>query len=394
MQNSLTSRAAALAGFGASSSVTEELLRYNENRFDHSKSHELGWPLHDEEFVETWEQYAREVKEAGSIDVLSRYLVQLRFPIHTGISKDPGYLSATRNGADPGTVPIATGLKLIAPQEVQVAIHPTSAGRIPIILAARREDFISLVQALTRRNEPDEIPASMGACMVAGYNNWHRISLLRKTWRAAGSSGDWSSEFQRIRTNKELYQDRFIILSSDEYSGVPASDLGLPEAQWRQLSVVIRREHECTHYFTRRVFSSMRNNLIDELLADYMGIRTAFGEFRGEWLLRFMGLENFPRYRDGGRLQNYGGNPSLSTEAFYLLQRLVKEAAENLEQFDRCHGNQFHDSESRPALLMCLTSLTLDELASTRALVLLEQLLVCADKAAWKVSAHMEQGVC
>ena len=60
-----------------------------------------------------------------------------------------------------------------------------------------------------------------------------------------------------------------------------------------------------------------------------------WGHYRADWFLRFMGLESFPDYRTGGRLENYQDESLLSIGAFKILQRLVKVAAENLEYFDR-----------------------------------------------------------
>lgn len=68
--------------------------------------------------------------------------------------------------------------------------------------------------------------------------------------------------------------------------------MNLSQAEWRRLSITIRLEHECTHYFTYRVLGSMRNNLLDELIADYQGIVSAIGKYRADWFLRFMGLES------------------------------------------------------------------------------------------------------
>jgi hypothetical protein len=159
-------------------------------------------------------------------------------------------------------------------------------------------------------------------------------------------------------------------LSDGSYSNVSASDMGLSEAEWRRVSLAIRRDHEAAHYFTRRVFASMRNNLIDELIADYMGIVAAAGHFRANWFLRFMGLESFPTYRQGGRLQNYRGQPSLSEGAFKVLQALVKSAAENLERFDANHASELIE---RASMLIALTYLTLEEIASEEAEVRLQQ---------------------
>lgn len=354
-----------LASFGATADVAEELLHYTDNRFDHSAIHAYSFPCPDEPFVAAWEQYARETDRAGSLALLSRYLVQLRFPIQSGISQTPDYIDATRRGIDYGKFDTDGQRALLAPQRCRIVIHPTAAGHIPLLIAEDRADFVALVQALTYRNEPASVSESMGACMVAGYNNWHRISLLRAQFEASATDGaTWAEEFQKLKTQKHLYQDRFIILSNGPYSAVQASALGLDGEDWQKISLVIRREHECTHYFTRRVFSSMRNNLLDEIIADYCGIALATGRFRGDWLLRFLGLESVSAYREGGRLQNYRGDPPLSDPAFAMMQKLIVAAAENLEDFDRNHVPQFAHLRLQPALLMMLTALTIEEMAS------------------------------
>jgi len=173
--------------------------------------------------------------------------------------------------------------------------------------------------------------------------------------------------------HKELYQDCFILLSPGPYSGVAARDMGLPANRWRQISVTIRLEHECTHYLTRRLFAAMRNNALDELLADYRGIVAGNGRYRADWFLRFLGLEAFPAYREGGRLQNYRGDPALSDEAFAVLQGLVKDAASNLEHFDQDHAEELTTIHAQGRLLIGLTRLTLEELASKQADELIQQ---------------------
>ncbi|MEH2229412.1 MAG: hypothetical protein V7K71_07160 [Nostoc sp.] len=118
--------------------------------------------------------------------------------------------------------------------------------------------------------------------------------------------------------------------------------------EWLRLSLIIRLEHECCHYFTRRVFGSMRNNVLDELIADYQGIVAANnGRYRADWFLRFVGLEKFPNYQEGGRLENYRGNPALSDGAFRILQVFVKQAAENLEIFNQNHIEELTTVENQ-----------------------------------------------
>ncbi|HVG09669.1 MAG TPA: hypothetical protein VNM67_18355, partial [Thermoanaerobaculia bacterium] len=299
--------------------IQAELGRYLENPFDLGA---LGpgtvLPLPDEPFVATWERWAAEARQRGAFAVLSENLPQLRFPIREGISKTDAYRDATLRGASPEAS--AAGLELERPEVIELEIHPSPAGRIPVLLVRGRAEFVALVQALGKRNEPSPVPDSQGALMVAGFNNWARIRELRSR-----------GEEITATTPKELYQDRFILLSDGPYSAVPAADLGLGDEEWKELSLAIRRDHECAHYFTRRLFGSMRNHAHDELMADWAGLVAATGRFRADWFLRFLGLEDYPRYRAGGRLEIYRGD--LSDEAFSVLQGLVRVAALNLEAF-------------------------------------------------------------
>jgi hypothetical protein len=212
---------------------------------------------------------------------------------------------------------------------------------------------------------------------VGGYNNWHRVRQYKQQWLDKNphqcTEADWAAEFQRLIKLPELYQDRFILLSRGAYSNVAASDLGLDEPEWLELSLKIRLEHECTHYVTRRWFGSMRNNLLDELIADYRGIVSAIGYYRADWFLHFLGLQSFPVYRQGGRLENYRGDPPLSDGAFKILQVLVKAAAENLEQFEQKYRQQMKTRQEEVQILMALTTLRLEELASEQGVLRLEK---------------------
>ncbi len=369
-------RSTILDKYGASSNEKEELLLYNRNVFDHSDiTSPLKLPHEDELFVSTWERYAEEAFKTSVFHSLKSKLVQLSFPVKEGISKTQDYRSATLSGISVSSLDSATGISLNNPKSLNLIIHQSLAGKIPVLIADNRDDFVTLVRSLSMKNEPGPVPTSMGAIMVSGLNNWDRIHELKKRWEADSTSGFWDDELKRIIPQKELYQDRFIILSSGPYSGVSGKDMGFSEERWKELSLIIRREHECAHYFTRRTFSSMRNNLIDELIADYMGITAADGKFRADWFLRFLGLEDFPVYRVSGRLENYRGKPELSDGAFVILQSMVKSAADNLEQFDADCCKMFAEKERRPLIMISLTHLTLEELASEEACTLLENLV-------------------
>jgi hypothetical protein len=371
--NSLKFCADILADYGASESEILELLTYNHNVFARPLLEQLHQPQ-SESYLATWEQYAKNAATVGAYAALQPHLVQLQFPIMAGISETEDYRAATRKGKSTTQMKTATGLMLFQPEQLQLYIYPTLAGGIPVLVAGNRPDFISLVQALTRRNEPQAIPDSMGACIVAGYNNWHRVRQYQQQWLLENQDhqGDWAAEFQRLIKRPELYQDRFILLSRGAYSNITATDLGLDEQTWLELSGKIRLEHECTHYVTRRWFGSMRNNILDEIIADYRGMMSAIATYRADWFLHFVGLEAFPTYRQGGRLENYRGEPPLSDGAFKVLQRLVKNAAENLEKFEQEYRHAVRTKQEEMAILMALTTLRLEELASEQGVSLIE----------------------
>lgn len=362
-------RAAVLRSHGAAGGELLELLAYTRNAFE-QPAPGIGCevPPFDEPFVAAWERYAVEAERVGVAECLRERLVQLRFPVEAGVSESAAYRAATRRGVvDAASLP-AAGVAFVRPKGLRLLIHPTAAGRVPVIVAEARADFVSLVRALVHRNEPAHVPDSMGACIVAGYNNWGRIAELRARWEREhgchGSAAEWALAFREIALVKELYQDSFILLSSGPYSATPAHELGLDEHEWLERSLVIRLEHECAHYFTRRALGSMRNSLLDELIADYMGITAALGRYRADWFLRFMGLESYPLYRRGGRLENYRGEPPLSDGAFEILQSLVKSAAEQLQRLDAARASPARSLAESARVITALARLGLETLAS------------------------------
>lgn len=333
-------RAATLRRFGAGGDSLRELLDYGAGAIDLHDLQPVRVPREDEPHVAAWRGYCEQAAGEPLLDVLRRALVQLHFPLREGISTSDAYKAATLRGADPDLLPDASGLELQDPAGLQLRLHPTPGGVVPVLVPCGRADFESLVRALTARNEPVDVPPSMGAATVVGYNNWGRVRERRSRWLRDNPGGDWAAEFQRMLAHKELYQDRFLIISDGVYSAVPAAAFELDDESWRRTSITIRTAHEGTHYTMQRLLGTTRNRMHDELIADYAGIVAAIGRYRAEWFLRFVGLEDLPRYREGGRLQNYRGAPPLSDEAFVVLQRVVAAAAVNLETFDATLGRR------------------------------------------------------
>lgn len=375
----LETRAAVLFAHGATLSTAQELLAYGGGPRPPAPAAARSLPLADEPHIAAWAEYEAEAAADGAWPALRRRLVQLRFPVRAGMSQEPAYQAATRRGEAPDG-PDAGGPALAEPGRVGLALHHSPAGAIPVVSAGCRADFALLVQALLHKNEPTPVPAALGGMLVSGYTNWDRVRRLRERWAAEGPADDteagWAEELRlRIRPFRPLYQDSFILVGDAPYSGVPAGELGLGEAEWRERSLRIRVAHEATHYLTQRLLGAARGDARDELIADYAGIVAACGRYRADWALRFLGLEQPGAYRPGGRLEHYRGEPALSEPAFALLQRLVVSAVAGLERFDREQAGRFEGPAAQAELHAGLARLSLEELAADEAPALIERAL-------------------
>jgi len=264
------------------------------------------------------------------------------------------------------------GVSLEAPSALRLQMTSTLAGRVPVIIAGSRSDFLTLYRAILKKNNPAvDIPASVGAVMISGYSNWSRIHDVRLAGETAQHPGTsslpWPERFTSDPPPASQYKDRLILLSSSPYSGVPAQAMGLDEITWAQQSVAIRAQHEAAHYVTRRLFGSMRNVLHDELIADYMGITAVRDTFSADWFLRFMGVEADRSFRPSGRLGAYRGTPALSDGAFEILMSLARAAARTIESVDQSwQRTSIRSFQRRTRMLFALTQVTVEELASAK----------------------------
>ena len=350
---------------GAGGAVADELLRFGAPLLTRDAAAATDpVRLPDEAQLSAWIRYGKVAEEAGAFEALASVFPQLRYPVRLGMSGRDGYRAAALRGAPPELDPEATGLGVARPDLIRLEIHPTVAGRIPLIVAGDRGDFERLVRALSARNEPVDLPPSMGACLVRGLNDWDRVRTFRSAWEEANPDRPWDEGFQTLVPQKDLYQDRFIILSAGPYSGVEAALAGFPPAEWASLSLAIRREHESTHYLALRATGIVRDSLVDELTADYVGLVSAFGAYRPDLALLFLGLESFPSYREGGRLQNYLGKPPISEGAFEVVKRLVHAAVGNLARFDAAHPPSSRSGPGLARVALALHAFGLEELAT------------------------------
>mgnify|MGYP001793367225 FL=1 len=236
-------------------------------------------------------------------------MVQFQFPIQKNISTTEAYRNATLKGVSTKTMKSASGLVLHNPKAIRLWIHQSLVGKIPVLIVPDEQDFCAIIQALSCKNEPKDLPDAMGGAIINGINNWDRIHRLKKEWQQSNPFGSWGAYFkEHILPYPKLYKDKIIVLSTKPYSNTTAKNMNLPLTQWIDYSLQIRLEHECAHLFTLKYFGQMDNNIHDEIIADYAGITKVLRQFNKEWFLYFMGLENYPHYRKGGRLENCLGD--------------------------------------------------------------------------------------
>lgn len=348
--------------------VPDVLKVYLQNKFRGKENHR---PPILEPYIESWEEYIREYNDGEAWQLLRKCYPQLNFPIAEGINKTQDYIDAVLKGkpqATDGTPALAK------PESLNIKLHPSIAGTVPVLIVADDRDFVRLVQCLLHKNNPTPVPQSMGALLANGVNNWDRLHRLKAKWLRTNPAETWNQEFSKnVLPNPDLYKDKLIVLSTKPYSNVPAGRLGLTDEEWAAYSLSIRLEHECTHLYTLNRYGCASNNLHDELIADYIGISKTIGTYNKEWMLAFMGLENYPAYREGARLENYLSNANLTADDFRQVTSVIKRAVESIARFDAALGTiqSAHDQLCRMDAL-CTTGLA-DMAATDGSAVLLQK---------------------
>ncbi len=315
-------------------------------------------PFEEEAHLPAWRGYAHESATRGAWTVVREKLVHLAFPVRAGTSQDPAWRASVLQGAAPP--PTAPGLTLEGPDTFELRLVDTPGGPLPALIAGTRGDFERLVQALAHRGEPVFVPPAMGTCLVTGVLNWDRIRAHEARWLATPpperDRPRWDEEFRYLKEHKELTQDTLILVSHGPYSGV-AAPAGVAEAAWLDRSLALRLAHEGVHYFTLRAFGRLGHTVLEELVADWAACHAAWGRYDPALARQFLGLEAFPRYRHGGRLENYWPLDSRNADSFAVLCHLAWHAVARLAAIPPSPPDRL------PHLLLELLSLSLEELA-------------------------------
>ena len=310
--------------------ISDALKEYLRNRFVSSENVNDNNNEDSIQNISFWQQKLKEYK--FGFDLLRKCYPQLNFQIGENIAQSDKYRLATLQGKIEETN--ESSLDLNKKQNIAVQIYNSFVGEVPVIVVSDDSDFEKIIQSLSYRNKPQYIPPSMGASLINGINNWEKITELKKEWLSKNPFGNWKEEFSKnILSNPLLYKDQLVVLSTKSYSNVSAKQLGISESLWKSYSLNIRKEHECTHLYTLKKYGTASNNLHDELIADYVGIVKTLGFYQEDWMFNFMGLENYPDYRNGARLENYI-NQEMSKKDFESLIFIIKNAIENISKFD------------------------------------------------------------
>lgn len=200
------------------------------------------------------------------------------------------------------------------PEHIRLEIYNSFAGYIPVIYIKNVSDFEAFItNAIYKGNAPENL-SQTGASFAFGKTT------------------------------------RFIVLSSKPYSNVPADEIGITSEEWSEKSMIIRREHECTHYFTKNTYGISRSHLHDELIADFFGLYEAFGYYKAEYFQRFIGLVG----KSGDRLKFY--TSGLSEKLFRAVGETARSASDFLEKYSKTDEFLNMNREQRVKKL-CETSL-------------------------------------
>ena len=218
-----------------------------------------------------------------------------------------------------GEIPAVKDLSGFRTDELDAAeVGVTPAGSVQIVKLTHRSDFERFYQIMGYKCQPEPIPPQTGAVILDGVINWTRIRAHQAEFLAADPAGNWSEEFRQFTSVKSNYLDALVILSSGDYSGVPAERFGYAQDEWRRLSYEIRKAHELTHFLCRRKYHEQINAIWDELVADAVGIVSALGRFDRGMEEVFLGVT--PDGYTGGRLETYTDSPGeLSTRICEVL---------------------------------------------------------------------------
>lgn len=200
-----------------------------------------------------------------------------------------------------------------SPEAITIEIYEAAAGKVPVIVLGNAADFENFIVNLIYKGERPYDISQMGASFIYGK------------------------------------KQRFLVLSKKYYSNTQPDFVGLSPQDWHEKSMILRREHELAHYYTKNFYGSASNNLHDELIADFIGIYEAFGYYKAAFFKHFMGIDGTHE----GRLSLY--TAGLSHNVRQAIAIIAGECADSLEAWTKT-ANFIDMNKSDRINYLCETS--------------------------------------
>lgn len=237
---------------------------------------------------------------------------QLWLPTAEGQRQSPDYQRLVLRGEAPTEEVRARAPALRDPEGLSISLEENPCGAMPVLRVRDREDFLFLLHALAHHGEPVKVGEGVHAQALGGVIHW----------------GIVHAEGPRARA-------RLILLHHSPYGSVPASEVPgeWSEEGWSEASDALRLEHELTHQATKALLGEMRINLLDELVADTMGMIHALGFFDAELFRKCLGARPDGTAIPGARLPTY--TAGLGEEDAANAVRLCLERAAEIEAAGR-----------------------------------------------------------
>ena len=250
---------------------------------------------------------------------LAERFPQLYLAPTPGRSQSEAYRSVVRRGKRPPE----TLSHFIGSPEDRLWVEETPVGPVTVLFLKHRADFECCYRIMACRCEPKEVPDCMGAATISGINDWSAIRAHLDAWEATGMTGR-DAEFRRFTADPKNYKASLILLSDGNYSAVDASRTPYPPEEWLRHSFIIRLHHELTHFVFRKKLPAFRHPVLEELLADCVGLVFAVGRYDAALARAFLGIGIDGGYR-GGRLENYAAPEQCLSTLAQASGRLIDE---------------------------------------------------------------------
>ena len=277
--------------------------------FDQASKPEIFLSASQSAEIKWWHEFKKHLVSGDVIENLLDALPQLRFPQRFGISQSDAYRSVVLCGKPFDSKAAGGTLQWQDPKSIQFDIADHFCGAVPVLYTTNHADFTALVRALAYRCEPVNIAEGVHAQAIGGLIHWGLV-------RALGSK----------------YRAQIILLHDAPYGSVPASQVpgSLSPEEWLAQSYALRLEHELTHLATKKLFGQMRLNLLDELIADAMGMIHARGKFSSDLFRRCLGVSDNGNIATDARVWTYV--TELNNEDAKHAIKLTLDRARELEQ--------------------------------------------------------------